>query len=130
MGLRPEVRRAHEEELLRHYHAVLCAHGVRGYGLRRLRASYRREMGSQMLVAVIAFGSLDFDVDRGEMLTELFGSRLNHALIDLRTDRLLAWMIFLVRPLRPLHRAYLGLARRFGWIEPLPLPAPRADTTA
>jgi hypothetical protein len=96
---------------------------VRGYGLRTLKAQYRREMGSQMLVAVVAFGSLDFDVDRGELLTELFGSRLNQALIDLRTDRLLWWMILAIRPLRPFYNAYLALARRWGL-----LPPPRPET--
>ncbi len=112
MGLRPEVRRAHEEELLRHYHAVLCSHGVRGYSLRTLKQRYRHEMGSQLLVAVIALGALDFEVDRGAMLTELFGTRLNSAIEDLRIDRLLSWMIVMIWPLRPFYNAYLALTRR------------------
>lgn len=112
MGLRRELRLTHEDELLRHYHAVLCAHGVRGYSLRTLRARYRREMAPQVLVAVIAFASLDFGVERGEMLTELFGARLNQALVDLRVDRLLAWMILLARPVRPFYNLYLALSRR------------------
>lgn len=112
MGLSRDMRRAHEDELLRHYHAVLCAQGVRGYSLRTLRARYRREMTPQVMVAVIAFASLDFGVDRGEMLTELFGARLSEAVVDLRVDRWLAWMIFWVRPVRPLYNLYLALSRR------------------
>jgi hypothetical protein len=122
MGLRPELRRAHEDELLRHYHAVLRAHGVRGYSLRKLRARYRQEMAAQVLIAVVAFGSLDFDVDRGEMLTELFGGRLNQALVDLRFEALLTRMVLLIWPLRPFYHLYLALRRRWVSAEPRLLP--------
>lgn len=111
MGLRPELRRAHEDELLRHYHAALQAHGVRGYSLRTLKQRYRQEMGSQMLVAVLAFDALDFAVDHGETFTEMFLGRLDSALGDLRTERLFAWMILVIRPLRPFYNAYLAISR-------------------
>ena len=109
MGVRPEVRRAHEDELLRHYHAELRAHGVRGYSLRALRRHYRREMGSQLLVAVVAFGSLD--VGAAGMFTELFVSRLDAALADLGTHRLFGCMIAVLWPIRALSNAWLALRR-------------------
>src|SRR5207244_11999991 len=93
LGLRPEVRRAHEDELLRHYHAALLAHGVRGYSLQNLKQRYRQEMGKELLVAVLAFDALDFAVHGGGLFTEMFLGRLNSALGDLGTERLLARMI-------------------------------------
>jgi hypothetical protein len=112
MGLRPELRRAHEDELLRHYHAALQAHGVRRYSLRALKQRYRQEMGKELLVAVLAFDALDFAVDGGEVFAEMFLGRLNSALGDLETERLLARMILVIRPLRPFYNAYLAIVRR------------------
>ena len=112
LGLRPESRRAHEDALLRHYHAALLAEGVRGYGLRMLRLRYREELAAQVLVAVVVFETLDFDVEGGEQMTQMFIERLCFALEDAHVAALLAGMIALLWPIRPLYRAWLALTRR------------------
>jgi hypothetical protein len=122
MGLAPDVRRAHEDALLRHYHAALEARGVRGYSLRALKRRYRQEMAAQVFVAVVASDALDFGAERGEMFTALFGERLNTALADLRTDRLLAWGIAMLWPVRPFYNAYLALTAPRGNDRRVPAP--------
>jgi Phosphotransferase enzyme family len=49
-----EDRRAHEEELLAHYHDALCRRGVRDYSLERLRADTRRDTFAGILMAIVA----------------------------------------------------------------------------
>jgi hypothetical protein len=46
------ARRAHEDRVLRAYHAALAARGVRGYGLERLREDYRLCVPQSAYVAV------------------------------------------------------------------------------
>ena len=49
-----EDRRAHEPELLAHYHDALCRRGVRGYTLEQLRADTRRDTFAGVLMAIVA----------------------------------------------------------------------------
>ncbi len=52
--LSAEDRRAHEPELLAHYHDALCRRGVRGYTLEQLRADTRRDTFAGVLMAIVA----------------------------------------------------------------------------
>ena len=47
-------RRAHEGDLLAHYHGALCSRGVRDYPLEQLRADTRRDTFAGILMAVVA----------------------------------------------------------------------------
>jgi len=47
-------RRAHEGDLLAHYHRALCSRGVRDYPLEQLRADTRRDTFAGILMAVVA----------------------------------------------------------------------------
>ncbi len=47
-------RRAHEPELLAHYHDALCRRGVRDYSLEQLRADTRRDSFGGLLMAIVA----------------------------------------------------------------------------
>jgi len=49
-----EDRRAHEQELLAHYHDALRRRGVRDYSLVRLRADSRRDTFAGILMAIVA----------------------------------------------------------------------------
>ena len=49
-----EDRRAHEQELLAHYHDALRRRGVRDYSLARLRADSRRDTFAGILMAIVA----------------------------------------------------------------------------
>jgi hypothetical protein len=85
MGMRPELRRRHERALLRHYHRALCAHGVRGYSLRRLRLRYRAELVAVVVVAVLVLNEVGFTADEASK----FAGRVDAALADARASRLL-----------------------------------------
>ncbi len=49
-----EDRRAHEQELVAHYHGALCRRGVEGYSLEQLRADTRRDTFGGLLMAIVA----------------------------------------------------------------------------
>jgi hypothetical protein len=49
-----EERRAHEPDLLAHYHDALCRRGVRGYALEQLRADTRLDTFGGVLMAIVA----------------------------------------------------------------------------
>ncbi len=52
--LRIEDRRAHEQELLAHYHDALSRRGVRDYPLEQLRDDARRDTFAGLLMAIVA----------------------------------------------------------------------------
>jgi hypothetical protein len=87
--LTPEVRRAHEEELLSTYHDALCSRGVTGYDLEALRADYRRDTFGGVLMAIVA----SMIVQRTERGDEMFlTSTTRHAqhALDLEAERVWA----------------------------------------
>jgi aminoglycoside phosphotransferase (APT) family kinase protein len=49
-----EDRRAHEPDLLAHYHDALCRRGVRDYALEQLRADTRLDAFGGVLMAIVA----------------------------------------------------------------------------
>jgi hypothetical protein len=89
LSLPVELRRAHEEVLLRRYHDALVAHGVTDFSWRRLKSSYR-EGAIQMLGGIpILAGSLDFTSERGVALADAGMDRMEAALNDHNAERML-----------------------------------------
>lgn len=84
LGLRPELRRAHEDELLGHYHAALAGGDVRGFSLPELRQRYREEVATMVLLAVLTSEMVDLQGERAQRLSVLYGERIELALRDAR----------------------------------------------
>jgi hypothetical protein len=73
-------RRAHEQELLEHYHDALCRRGVRDYSLGQLRADSRRDTFGGILMAVVASMVVQ-RTERGDlMFLTSAGRHAQHAL--------------------------------------------------
>jgi aminoglycoside/choline kinase family phosphotransferase len=111
MGMRPETRRRHSAALLEHYHARLCALGVRGYSLRQLKRRFREESTSMVVIAVLALATLDFDVEGGRRTLATIGERVELALADARLSRLLFSFLVYLRIRRWFARLFAGSKR-------------------
>jgi hypothetical protein len=73
-NLATDVRRAHEDDLLRTYHDALVAGGVTGYPFDRFRADYRYGALYGWFIPVFAVGTLDHSSERAMALwTEVIG---------------------------------------------------------
>jgi phosphotransferase family enzyme len=73
-------RRAHEQELLAHYHAALVRGGVDGYSLERLREDARRDTFAGVLMAIVASMVVQ-RTERGDtMFLTSTGRHAQHAL--------------------------------------------------
>ncbi len=111
-----ELRRQHEDALLRFYYEQLLEHGVTDLSLGQLRYSYREGMVRQLLISVIAAANIEFSDGRGADLGEAMLGRLEAALVDLRAPRLLrvgAWVFRVQRVGRKLWRAVPWLGARW-----------------
>jgi hypothetical protein len=97
VGLRPELRRQHQKALLRHYHRQLVAHGVRGFSFWRLQRRFTEEMVAMAMIAVLAFGTLDFGAGDGLHTSELLGLRIETAIADSSMHRQLSMMVLTIR---------------------------------
>jgi uncharacterized protein DUF1679 len=82
-NLETEVRRAHEEQLLRAYHDALLAGGVRDYPLETLRDDYRLSMAVYLANMIGNLTSLDVANERGVALFETMLRRIAGAVTDL-----------------------------------------------
>ena len=67
-GLEPELRRAHEHDLVKLYHDTLVANGVTGYTFDDCWNDYRLGALFQFVYIVIAVGTLDAANERGMAL--------------------------------------------------------------
>ncbi len=97
-NLPPDLRRQHEDALVRRYHARLREHGIRHYSLRSLRTGYRN--GTVLLVfaaPVLGGTNLDFSSERGTALAECMVERVDAALHDCNARRVLQVMPWVVR---------------------------------
>jgi hypothetical protein len=65
--LTPEDRRAHQDDLLAHYHDALNRLGVRDYTLDQLRADVRRETFGGILMAIVASMVVE-RTERGDLM--------------------------------------------------------------
>lgn len=68
----PEVRRAHELELLSHYHEALLARGVSGFSLDECIDDYRRNLLYPVFVVVTASASVNLDARGQELFLSMF----------------------------------------------------------
>jgi Ecdysteroid kinase-like family len=75
-----EDRRAHEADLLAHYHDALCRQGVQGYPLEQLRRDARRDTFGGLLMAIVASMVVQ-RTERGDlMFLTSAGRHAQHAL--------------------------------------------------
>ncbi|HWF16976.1 MAG TPA: phosphotransferase [Acidimicrobiales bacterium] len=74
--LSAEARRAHQDDLLAHYHDALCRFGVRDYTLEQLRADVRRESFAGILMAIVASMVVE-RTERGDLM--FLTSTIRHA---------------------------------------------------
>lgn len=82
MGMRPEVRRAHQDALLRHYHAELVGHGVEGFSMAQLKRRFMEEHATMTMVYVLAYHTIEFENEENHRGAELIGERIEEALRD------------------------------------------------
>jgi hypothetical protein len=87
-SLLPEVRRAHEDALLRDYHAQLAAAGVRDYSFERFRRDYRRGAFGGVVMAVIASMIVE-QTERGDGMFVAMATRHAAHALDLDSEALL-----------------------------------------
>ncbi len=87
-GLLPEVRRAHEADLLRAYYDAVCAYGITGYDFRTCFDDYRRYSFSGLVMAVIA-SMIVGQTDRGDDMFMAMASRHAEQALDLDAEALL-----------------------------------------
>ena len=80
-----EDRRAHEQDLVAHYHDALCRRGVRGYTLEQLRADTRRDIFGGLLMAIVASMVVQ-RTERGDLM--FLTSTTRHAQHALDADAL------------------------------------------
>ena len=88
-GLLPDVRRAHEEELVRRYHDALLARGVDGYSWSVCWEDYRRFSLSGLQMAVVASMIVRGD-DRGDAMFLAMAERHARQALDLGAEAFLA----------------------------------------
>ena len=74
--LTTDDRRAHQDELLVHYHDALCRLGVRDYTLEQLRADVQVESFAGILMAIVASMVVE-RTDRGDLM--FLTSTMRHA---------------------------------------------------
>ena len=84
----PDVRRAHEEQLVRTYHDALVGAGVAFYPFAECWDEYACSLLSALLTTI--FGAMyGIRTDRGDRMFELMGARHARQILDLAADRFL-----------------------------------------
>lgn len=87
-ALAPEVRRAHEERLVRTYHDALVDAGVSSYSFDECWDEYGCSLLSALLTTI--FGAMyGARTERGDRMFELMGARHARQILDLDADRFL-----------------------------------------
>ena len=83
-----EDRRAHEQDLLAHYHDALCRHGVHGYSLEQLQADVRRDTFFGIRIGMVA-SMLVQRTERGDLMFLTSVSRHAQHVLDAGATELL-----------------------------------------
>jgi hypothetical protein len=86
--LSTDDRRAHEPDLLAHYHDALCRCGVRDYPLEQLRADARRDTFAGILMAIVASMVVQ-RTERGDLMFLTSSTRHAQHVLDADAPRLL-----------------------------------------
>lgn len=71
-SLLPEIRKAHEVDLLTHYHKTLLAQGVTDFTLQECIDDYRRNLFYPLFVVVSSTASVDVDTRGKKLFTSMF----------------------------------------------------------
>ena len=84
-------RRAHEAEIIEHYHGGLVEHGVEGYSLAQCWADYRLVVLHLFAYAIVIAGTLDPSNERGaafmrQLLHRSSSAVMDHGLLALLPD--------------------------------------------
>jgi hypothetical protein len=77
-----EERRAHEAEIIEHYHRGLLDHGVEGYSLEQCWADYQLAVLHLFAYAVLIAGTLDPSNERGAAFMRQLLHRSSSAVVD------------------------------------------------
>ena len=78
-----ELRRAHEREIVMHYHDTLVEHGVKNYTSEELWADYQLgHLQGGLATSMVTGGSLDLSNDRGRELVATMSNRHVTAALD------------------------------------------------
>ena len=112
LSLTVEVRRAHEDELLRLYHSTLVEHGVTDYKFSELKRDYAGTLLALIPFAVVASNALDLSSERGQALAGAIFSRMDEALADHKAGRLLLIAPWAIRAQRLWNALRSPFARR------------------
>lgn len=88
-GLLRDVRRAHEQALMRRYHERLCALGVQGYGWEQCWRDYRFYAANGLILGVVG-AAITSPTERGDLMLSTMINRHARQMIDLDTLSLIA----------------------------------------
>jgi aminoglycoside/choline kinase family phosphotransferase len=89
-GLPPDRRRAHERDLLRHYHTTLTEHGVREYSFEQCLHDYRFTMLDELYFMVMVLAYVDFSVNEAAgRIRDMAIERVGAAILDHKAGELL-----------------------------------------
>ncbi len=89
-GLPPDRRRAHEADLLRHYHTTLTEHGVADYSFEQCLHDYRFSMLNELYFLVLVFVHIDFSVNEtAGKIRDMAIERVSAAVLDHKAGELL-----------------------------------------
>jgi len=88
-SLEPEVRRAHEERLVRMWYAIVTERGATGYSWDEAWLDYRKGVLYCNIYTVIGVGSMDAANERGLALQTAWVRRRSAAIEDLRCAEVL-----------------------------------------
>jgi aminoglycoside/choline kinase family phosphotransferase len=78
-----ELRRAHETELVAHYHRRLCAHGVTDYSAPQCWEDYRSTVLFELFYALVIGGALDVSDARATAFVSALVTRCATTIVDL-----------------------------------------------
>lgn len=88
-NLKTDLRREHEQDLLRLYHDTLVANGVKDYSFDDLFEDYRTSVMFSFVYNVIGSGQLDFANERGLSMWTAWLDRTTTAIADLNAGETL-----------------------------------------
>jgi hypothetical protein len=86
--LSQEDRRAHELDLLAHYHDALCSRGVTDYSMAQLRSDTRRDTFGGVLMAIVASMVVQ-RTERGDLMFLTSTTRHAQHALDLHAEEIL-----------------------------------------
>ena len=71
-SMEPDLYVENKDTILQHYHQELLSAGVKKYPYKKLLKDYDNAFFSTMIKMLVAFGTVDLNVENGEELKEMF----------------------------------------------------------